>query len=154
MSLSEIIQTITIIVSLFIALGGWFINWRQRVNDKKPQMVATVVNSISLSRFEKPPVKVVQLRNIGQSTAIVQEFRIVKHTNISDQIISDGLKNLSIPMFPSQMIDSNRILDLDADYTIVVKYNQLHSNKTMRFEVTLSGLVFRHIDPHQLINMQ
>lgn len=154
MSLSEIIQTSAILISLLIALSGWFINWRQRVNDKRPQMVATVVNSMWRSHVGQEPIKIIQLRNVGQSTAIVQEFRILEQAPSGNRVISDGSKNLNLPMFPTQMIDSNRTLNMEADYMITVKYTQLNSKRLMTFEVTLSGRVFRHIDPHQLVNNQ
>lgn len=154
MTISLIVQTIAVVVSLGIVVSGWVINWRQRINDKKPQMVATVVTRFLGTPLNEEPRKTVQLRNIGGSTAIIHEFRIVKHTQTGEELLSDGSTNLNLPMFPTQMLDSNRPFDNSSDYTVTVRYSQLHSKKVEKFEVTLSGRAFRHVDLHPLMNAQ
>lgn len=151
MSVSLIVQTVAVVASLVIVVSGWLINWCQRINDKKLQMVATVVTRFLGSPLNEEPRKTLQLRNVGGSTAIVHEFRIVKRTQTGKELLSDGSTNLNLPMFPTQMLDSNCAFDTSSDYAVTVRYSQLHSKK---FEVTLYGRAFCHVDLHPLMNVQ
>lgn len=101
MSILEIIQTSVIaisVISLFIATGRWIIDWPQRLNEKKTQMAATVLNiflvSYSNRLRNRLRIKVIQLRDIRRSTAIMQEAKLTEHTATVDRLIGDESKHL------------------------------------------------------------
>ncbi|MFT9022293.1 hypothetical protein [Lentilactobacillus hilgardii] len=156
MTLPDIVQTIAVAASLFIAVTGWIINWRQRVNDKKPEIVATVMNNFLHKNPDSSEMYyVVQLRNIGNSTAILEEFRISKiHSDGRMETITENGKHLNLPMFPTQLVNSTIQLNTGDQYHVCVAYTEVNKSKIQVFETVLSSKMFKNIEPHGLMNMQ
>lgn len=151
MNLSEVIQTAAIIASLIIAVGGWIINWRQRVNDKKAKLESTVVIDMMRSAFGKPPVYCLQVRNVGGSTAMLREVKFAEVKSDGkeeEESIVEIRENLNLPLFANQKSFVDVELNPNKLYTISVLYNSGSGEKLLRYKSDkISSNALDHITP-------
>lgn len=155
MSTQELIQVISTGVALVIAVGGWLINWFQRLNDHKARIAITVVDDVFNRGFDGHKRLVVQARNIGQSSAVLQEFYIAAISNNGKkEMLTDGQEHLNFVMYPAQMLNSGIVLQRAKSYFVRISYTQINKSKEYTFQTTISTDVFKEIDPHSLMNPQ
>lgn len=149
MNLSEVIQTAAIIASLIIAVGGWIINWRQRVNDKKAKLESTVVIDMMRSGVGQPPVYCLQVRNVGGSTAMLREVKFAEvKSDGKEESIVEIRENLNLPLFANQKSFVDVELNPNKLYTISVLYNSGNGEKLLCYKSDkISSNALDHITP-------
>lgn len=158
MTLSQMTQTIAVIVSLFVSGVGWFTNYNNRRKDAVPKFGIIIMSDkfnfdYHIDKNAHCPY-VITLKNIGSTTGIVTKFIVFER--LSDgklfRLTPDEIANTKIdyPIVPRQALNYGTNVDPNKDYHVEVIIKDQYGKERAQTQ-ELNGKLISQYQPTQVI---
>ncbi len=159
MTLSQIIQTIAIIVSLFVSGIGWFINQRDRRKDAIPKFGIAIMSDKLNFDFANQngyfPYRIT-LKNIGSTAGVVTKFIVFERLSSGklSRSTPDEIANAKIeyPILPRQALNYGQYVDPNKDYYVEATIEDRYGKERSQAQ-ELNGKLISYYQPTQIMEI-
>lgn len=159
MTLSQVIQTIAIIVSLFVSGIGWFINQRGRRKDAIPKFGIAIMSDRLDFDFGKQNGHfpyLITIKNIGSTTGVVTKFIVFQHLSNGklSRLTPDKIAEAKIayPILPRQALNYGEYVDPSKDYYVEATIKDQYGIERSQVQ-ELNGKLISYYKPTQVMEM-